>query len=103
MIGANFVTAPAAVIFFLTLAFFGSGLASITWVLVSLIAPRRLLGLTGGVFNFFGNLASVAVPLVIGFIVQRAGFDAALLFVGAIALMGALAYLGLVGEVVRIE
>jgi ACS family D-galactonate transporter-like MFS transporter len=103
MIGANFVTAPAAVIFFLTLAFFGNGLASITWVLVSLIAPRRLLGLTGGVFNFFGNLASVAVPLVIGFIVQRAGFDAALLFVGAIALMGALAYLVLVGEVVRLE
>jgi ACS family D-galactonate transporter-like MFS transporter len=103
MIGANFVSAPAAVIFFLTLAFFGNGFASITWVLVSLIAPRRLLGLTGGVFNFFGNLASVVVPLVIGFIVQRAGFDAALIFVGAIALAGALSYLLLVGEVVQLE
>jgi len=51
IIGANYVDAPALIIAFLTLAFFGNGLASITWSLVSAMAPERLLGLTGGVFN----------------------------------------------------
>jgi ACS family D-galactonate transporter-like MFS transporter len=102
VVGANFVSAPGWVVFFLALAFFGNGFASITWVLVSLMAPKRLLGLTGGVFNFFGNGASVCVPLVIGFIVQSGGFAPALAFVSAIALVGALSYLFLVGPVQRI-
>jgi ACS family D-galactonate transporter-like MFS transporter len=60
------------VIAFLALAFFGNGSASITWSLVSTLAPARLLGLTGGVFNFIGNrrqlprrLSSVSSPAVI--------------------------------------
>jgi ACS family D-galactonate transporter-like MFS transporter len=84
------------------LAFFGNGFASITWALVSLIAPRRLFGLTGGVFNFFGNLASVGVPIAIGIIVKHGGFAPALVLISAIALAGALSYLLLVGPVERI-
>lgn len=48
IIGANFVESTPLVIAFLALAFFGNGLASITWSLVSTLAPARLLGLTGG-------------------------------------------------------
>ena len=59
------------VIFFLAVAFFGNGLASITWSLVSALAPVRLLGLTGGVFNFVGNLSSICTPIVIGLLVSR--------------------------------
>ncbi len=88
--------------FFLTIAFFGNGFASITWVLVSLMAPRRLLGLTGGTFNFFGNLAAMVVPLVIGLIVKAGGFAPALAFISAVALGGALSYILLVGRVERI-
>lgn len=62
MIGANFTDSTGWVIFFLALAFFGNGLASITWSLVSALAPVRLLGLTGGVFNFVGNLSSICTP-----------------------------------------
>jgi len=102
VVGANFVDRPVWVVFFLTLAFFGNGFASITWVLVSLIAPRRLFGLTGGVFNFFGNLASVCVPIAIGFIVAHGGFASALVLIAGIALTGALSYLVLVGPVERI-
>jgi len=69
---------------------------------VSLMAPRRLLGLTGGVFNFFGNLAAMVVPLVIGVIVKYGGFAPALAFVSAVALTGALSYIFLVGSVERI-
>jgi MFS transporter, ACS family, D-galactonate transporter len=103
IVGANFVDDPRWVIVILTVAFFGNGFASITWVLVSLIAPRRLLGLTGGVFNFFGNLSAIFVPLLVGVIVKRSGYAPALALVAALALAGALSYVLLVGRVERIE
>jgi ACS family D-galactonate transporter-like MFS transporter len=55
----------------MTIAFFGNGFASITWPLVSGLAPARLLGLTGGVFNLIGNLAAIATPIVIGLLVGK--------------------------------
>ncbi len=58
----------------MSLAFFGNGLASITWSLVMAIAPERLLGLTGGMFNVVGNLARVGVPIVIGYLVKGGDF-----------------------------
>jgi len=102
VIGANFVSDPRWVVFFLAVSFFGNGFASITWVLVSLMAPRRLFGLTGGVFNFFGNLAAMFVPLMIGLIVKNGHFAPALAFVSALTLGGALSYIFLVGRVERI-
>jgi ACS family D-galactonate transporter-like MFS transporter len=103
VIGANFVTEQRWVVFFFTFAFFCNGFASITWILVSLLAPKRLIGLTGGVFNFFGNLASALVPLVIGVIVKYGGFAPALAFVAVVALGGVLSYVLLVGKVERIS
>jgi ACS family D-galactonate transporter-like MFS transporter len=102
MVGANFVTDPRWVLFFLTVSFFGNGFASITWVLVSLMSPRRLLGLTGGVFNFCGNLASMIVPFVIGVIVKYGGFAPAMAFISLMTLGGALSYILLVGRVERV-
>lgn len=67
IVGANYVNSTALIIFFMAVAFFGNGFASITWVFVSTLAPKHLIGLTGGVFNFIGGLASIIVPVVIGF------------------------------------
>ena len=103
MIGANFTDSTPWVIFFLALAFFGNGLASITWSLVSALAPVRLLGLTGGVFNFVGNLSSICTPIVIGFLVSKDSFAPAIVYVSSLALLGALSYILLVGKVERIE
>ncbi|CUJ22690.1 glucarate transporter [Achromobacter xylosoxidans] len=103
MIGANFTDSTPWVIFFLALAFFGNGLASITWSLVSALAPVRLLGLTGGVFNFVGNLSSICTPIVIGFLVSKDSFAPAIVYVSSLALLGALSYILLVGRVERIE
>ncbi|MDF8361380.1 MFS transporter [Achromobacter anxifer] len=103
MIGANFTDSTPWVIFFLALAFFGNGLASITWSLVSTLAPVRLLGLTGGVFNFVGNLSSICTPIVIGFLVTKDSFAPAIVYVSSLALLGALSYILLVGKVERIE
>ncbi len=102
IVGANYVSSPAYVTAYLTCAFFGSGFASITWSLVSTIAPERLIGLTGGVFNFMGNLAAIVVPLAIGLLIRGRDFTRPLLFVSAMALIGALSYIVLVGKVERI-
>ena len=102
IIGANFVDSPFLITLFMTIAFFGNGLASITWIFVSALAPKHLLGLTGGVFNFTGGLAAIIVPVAIGYLVRNGNFSPALIFIGCMALMGALSYLFLVGKVDRI-
>ena len=102
IIGANYVDKPAHVVGFLALAFFGNGLASITWVFVSLMAPKHVLGLTGGVFNFCGNLSGIVVPLMVGYLVQSGNFAPALIFIGSLALVGVASYVFLVGTVERI-
>ncbi|MEO6527393.1 MAG: MFS transporter [Gemmatimonadaceae bacterium] len=102
IIGANYVDRPAFIIAFLTVAFFGNGLASITWSLVSSIAPERLLGLTGGVFNFVGNLSGITVPIIIGYLARDYGFSAGLTYVAVLALLGALSYVFVVGPVERL-
>ncbi|MEO7192060.1 MAG: MFS transporter [Vicinamibacterales bacterium] len=99
IVGANYVTSPFAVTVFLSIAFFGNGMASITWVFVSLLAPPRLLGLTGGVFNFFGNLSSIVVPVVIGYLVADGDFAPALIFIAALAVVGVGAFVFLVGSI----
>ncbi|MEO8855008.1 MAG: MFS transporter [Ginsengibacter sp.] len=103
IIGANYVSSPALIILFMAIAFFGNGLASITWVFVSTLAPKHLIGLTGGVFNFIGGLAAVVVPIVIGFLVSGGNFSPALIFIGSMAFLGACSYIFLVGKIERIE
>lgn len=102
IIGANYVDSTALVIACLALAFFGNGLASITWSLVSTLAPERLLGLTGGMFNFIGNLSAITTPLVIGFLATGDSFAPAITYIAVMALAGALSYILLVGKVERI-
>lgn len=103
VIGANFTDDTFFIIFFLALAFFGNGLASITWVFVSLMAPKRLIGLIGGVFNLIGGLSAVIVPVVIGVLVKDGDFSPALFFIGGVTIIGFLSFLLVVGKVKRIE
>lgn len=100
---ANYVKSDAVVIAIMSVAFFAQGMAALGWTLVSDIAPEGLLGLTGGIFNFAANLAGIITPLVIGFIVAATGsFVGALVFIGIIALIGALSYVFVVGDIKRI-
>ena len=102
ILGANYVHGQFLVIGCMTLAFFGNGFASITWSVVSAVAPARLVGLAGGVFNLVGNLASIVVPLAIGLLASPHSFALPIAFVAANALMGALAYLFVIGRIERI-
>ena len=103
IVGANYTNDTALIIFFLAFAFFGSGMALISWVFVSLLSPKSLIGLTGGVFNFMGNLASIVVPIAIGYLAKDGNFEPALVFIGALGLIGALSYIFLVGKIERVE
>ncbi|MDP9158067.1 MAG: MFS transporter [Pseudomonadota bacterium] len=104
IIAANYVSSDALVITILSIAFFGQGMVGLGWTLISDIAPKNLMGLTGGIFNFCANLAGIVTPLVIGLIVAKTGsFFYALSYVGAAALVGALSYIFIVGDVRRVE
>lgn len=103
IMGANYVEDTHLIIACMAVAFFGNGLASIAWIFVSSIAPKSLLGLTGGIFNFIGNLQSILVPILIGFLVREGDFSPALMFVAALALTGALSFIFIVRKVERIQ
>lgn len=103
IIGPNYTSETFWVIFFLSLAFFGAGMALISWVFVSILSPKHLVGLTGGVFNFMGNLAGIVVPIVIGFLIRDSNFDNALVFIGVLGFIGAMSYIFLVRKVERIK
>ncbi len=99
IVGANYTDNTTLVIFFMSLAFFGAGMALISWVFVSILSPKHLIGLTGGVFNFMGNLASIVVPIVIGYLASGGNFKPALVFIGTLGLVGACSYIFIVGKI----
>ena len=103
IVGANYTDDTFWVIVFLSIAFFGNGLSSIAWVFVSFLAPPRLIGLVGGAFNFISSLSAVIVPIVIGYLVTDGSFAPALVFIAALAGVGAFAFLFMVGKIERID
>jgi len=103
IMAANFVNNNVLVIIILSIAFFAQGMAALGWALVSDIAPEGMLGLTGGLFNLAANGAGIITPLVIGAIVAFTGsFVFALSYIGVLALLGAMAYIFVLGDVKRI-
>jgi len=100
---ANFTSSNALAITILSFAFFAQGVSSTSWSIISEVAPKELIGITGGVCNFAGNLAGVFTPITIGFILRETGsFDWALGLVGIAGLVGALSYTLLLGPIHRI-
>ena len=88
----------------LSVAFFGQGMVNLGWTLITDVAPKKLIGLTGGVFNLCANLAGIVTPLVIGVIVGATGsFFCALAYIAIVAVIGALSYIFIVGEVHRVD
>jgi ACS family D-galactonate transporter-like MFS transporter len=103
---ANWVPANdnALVIAVMSLAFFGQGMTNLGWTVVSDIAPKKLIGLTGGLFNFTTNLAGIITPIVIGATFQATGsFFGPLAYVAVVAIVGALAYSVVIGDIHRLE
>jgi MFS transporter, ACS family, glucarate transporter len=103
IIACNYVDGQALVVGFMALAFFGKGIGALGWAVVSDTSPKEAGGVSGGLFNTFGNLSSITTPIVIGYILAATGsFNGALVFVGANALVAAIAYLVIVGKIERV-
>jgi ACS family glucarate transporter-like MFS transporter len=100
----NFVEQEWLVIVIMAGAFFGKGVASLGWAVVADTSPKEMAGVTGGIFNTFGNVAGIVTPIVIGYIVKGTGsFDGALIFVGAHCVICIAAYFLIVGKIKRLE
>jgi MFS transporter, ACS family, glucarate transporter len=103
LIAANYVEAEWVVILVMSLAFFGKGFGALGWAVVSDTSPKEMSGVSGGLFNTFGNVAGITTPIIIGYIIATTGsFNGALIFVGANAFIAICSYLFLVGEIKRV-
>jgi ACS family D-galactonate transporter-like MFS transporter len=106
IVAANWVPAGAdnLVIAIMSLAFFGQGMTNLGWTVISDVAPKKLIGLTGGIFNFSANLAGIVTPIVVGVAYQTTGsFFGPLIYIGAVALLGAFSYSVLLGDIHRLD
>ena len=106
IIAANYVPARnnAAVLLVMSIAFFGQGMTNLGWTVISDVAPKKLIGLTSGIFNFSANLAGIVTPVVIGVAFQITGsFVGPLLYIGVVALVGAFSYSVVVGDIHRLD
>ena len=103
---ANYVPAGAnnAVIAVMSLAFFGQGMTNLGWTVLSDIAPKQVIGLAAGIFNFSANVAGILTPLVIGVALGMTGsFVGPLIYIAVVALIGAFSYIVVLGDVKRLE
>jgi len=104
IIACNYASSQTWMIVFMSLSFFGKGIGALGWTVISDSSPKGMIGMNGALFNFFGNLAGVTTPLIIGAIVARTGsYNGALIFVAFIAFCAIVSFGPVVGEIKRIE
>jgi ACS family D-galactonate transporter-like MFS transporter len=106
IVAANFVPdgSNMSVVAIMSIAFFGQGMTNLGWTVISDVAPKKLIGLTAGIFNFSANLAGIVTPLVIGYAYQTTGtFVGPLIYIAVVALIGAFSYSVILGDIHRLE
>jgi MFS transporter, ACS family, glucarate transporter len=103
MVLCNYVDTQWMVVGIMALAFFGKGVGALGWAVVADTSPKEIIGLTGSLFNMFGNIAGITAPIVIGYIIKETGnFEWALVYVGANALVAVISYLVIVKDIKRV-
>ncbi len=101
---ANFTASNTLVVAVLSFSFFAQGMSSTNWVVISEIAPKQLVGMSGSIISFASNLAGIITPITIGIIVQKTGsFEWALGFCGIVSLIGVFAYTVVLGKIERLN
>lgn len=104
MVLCNYVDTEWMIIGFMSMAFFGKGVGALGWAVMADTAPKEIGGLSGGLFNMFGNLSGIVTPIAIGYIIGETGsFNGALFYVGIHAVIAILSFLVIVGDIKRIE
>ncbi|WAH61371.1 MFS transporter [Pseudomonas silvicola] len=101
---ANYTREIEWVILIISVAFFAKGVGNLGWCIVGDVSPKEAMGVSGALFNFFGNIASIVTPIAIGVMVNQLGsFEVALSYVAAMGILGAFAYLFIVGPLKRLD
>jgi ACS family glucarate transporter-like MFS transporter len=104
IVACNYTNVNWIVVAFLTLAFFGKGIGALGWAVVSDTSAKEIAGLSGGLFNTFGNIAGITTPIAIAWILKETNsFNGALVFVGLHAVGAILCYLLIVPAIKRFE
>ncbi|WJV53112.1 MFS transporter [Prodigiosinella aquatilis] len=104
MVICNYVSTEWVVIAVMAMAFFGKGIGALGWAVMADTAPKEISGLSGGLFNMFGNISGIVTPIAIGYIVGETGsFSGGLVYVGIHALVAILSFLFIVQDIKRIE
>lgn len=100
----NFTESRTLVLVFMAIAFFGKGVASLGWAVMSDAAPREATGLSGSIFNLFGNTAGIVTPLGIAYILAATNknWELALIFVFAHSIVAMVSYAFIAGEIKRV-
>jgi MFS transporter, ACS family, glucarate transporter len=104
MIFCNYTDVEWMIVAFMAVAYFGKGVGALGWAVNADTAPKEITGLSGSLFNTFGNLSSIITPIAIGYLVGVKGsFNGALVFVSIHALLAIISYLFIVGKIERFE
>ena len=100
----NYTDSQVLIMTFMAIAFFGKGVAALGWAVMSDAAPREATGLSGSIFNLFGNAAGIFTPIGIGYILAATNnsWDMALLFVFAHSIVAMVSYLFITGTIRRV-
>lgn len=100
----NYTDNQTMIMLFMSVAFFGKGVAALGWAVMSDAAPREATGLAGSVFNLFGNAAGIFTPIVIGYILMATNNDwtLALVFLFAHSIVAMIGYGVIAGEIKRV-
>lgn len=104
MVFCNFTSVEWMVVAFMALSYFGKGVGALGWAVNADTAPKEITGLSGSLFNTFGNLSSIITPIAIGYIIKVTGsFNWALVFVSIHAFLAIISYVLIVGKIQRFE
>jgi ACS family glucarate transporter-like MFS transporter len=104
MIACNYAPAQSIMLLFMSVSLFGKGLGALGWTVISDTSPRGMVGMNGALFNFIGNMAGIATPIIIGYLVQKTdSFNDVLIFVSLTALCAIVSYGPIVGEIKRLD
>ena len=104
MIFCNYTGVEWMVVALMALSYFGKGIGALGWAVNADTAPKEITGLSGALFNTFGNLSSIVTPIAIGYIIGATGsFNWALVFVSIHAFLAIVSYIFIVGKIQRFE
>lgn len=100
----NYTDSQFWIMLFMSIAFFGKGIAALGWAVMSDAAPREATGLSGSIFNLFGNAAGIFTPIGIGYILAATNnnWDMALVFVFAHSIVAMISYAFVTGQIKRV-